>query len=228
MRVRCYSFIVLLVSIILGTAATPARGATLLNGGFETPLQTLGNYLLITPGNEPVGFDWIVVSGDVDISHLPVTPYVEYAAYEGVQALDLNGNTNGTIRQDFATQPGQAYLLSFAYADNPFAGGTSTASVAVTDVGTSGVLLSGNVSHSTSTNGPPPSADWQIFESYFTATGPLTRLTFASTSPDVSPSGGIVIDAVAVSLAVPEPATFGLALVAAGGLTLARIGQRKR
>src|SRR5947208_2053806 len=97
-----------------------ARANDLVNGGFETPAVSLGAYITIGFGGtpEPPGFGWTVASGNVDLAHLPVIPFVDYTAYEGVQALDLNGTTAGAIFQDFATLAGQSYLLSLAYADN--------------------------------------------------------------------------------------------------------------
>jgi uncharacterized protein DUF642 len=204
-RGLCYR-LVIGVGIAICCVASVASANNLTNGGFELPALVPGAFVTIPPGGEPVGFAWKVTSGDVDVAHLPVTPFVEYPAFEGVQALDLNGTITGAISQDFPTIVGQAYAVSLAYADNPVAGGTSTASVKVTDVATTASLLSTSISHSTSTNSPP-FADWLTATFGFTATGTTSRLSIASTSPDTSPSGGVILDAIDVH-AVPEPASW--------------------
>ncbi len=198
--------VVLLIAL---SATGPSRANSILNGGFEVPALPTGSTPTFGPGGEPVGFVWQVASGNIDLLTLPVPPFAQFSAYEGRQVVDLNGTVRGAIFQDFATTSGQAYLLNFAYADNPFEGGVSTASIALTDLVTSTSLLSASVSHSTSTNGPPPNADWQLFSESFTAVGLTTRIAFTSTSPSNSPSGGIFLDAVSVN-AVPEPSSIAL------------------
>ncbi|MGD9722359.1 MAG: DUF642 domain-containing protein [Pirellulales bacterium] len=204
--------------------AARAAPAALVNGGFESPALAPNNFQTITPGTEPVGFAWLVASGSVDIGHLPISPFIDYSAYEGNQVLDLNGLTNGTVYQVFATTPNQAYILSFAYADNSNEGGISTADIDVVDAVSLASLLSDSISHSTSTNGPPASADWTLYSQIFVATGASTRLTFTSTSASTTASGGIIIDAVAVN--VPEPATWILLVVAGLSLLVARVRRR--
>jgi hypothetical protein len=197
--------------------APVAAANVLANGGFETPPQALGTYVTIVPGGEPAGFAWKVASGDVDLAYLPVVPFVDYSAYEGLQALDLNGTVPGAIFQDFPTMTGQAYSLSLAYADNPVdLAVLKTASIKITDVTTTASLLATSISHSTSTNSPP-NADWITVSFGFTAAGPTSRLTIASTSADASPSGGIILDAVDVH-AVPEPSSVVLLAAALASL----------
>jgi hypothetical protein len=210
------------LTLFIAGAAAPALAA-LLNGGFETPALAPGGFQTITPGSEPVGFAWTVASGDVDLGNAPVVPFILYTAYEGVQALDLNGTTSGSIYQEFATVFGQEYQLSFAFADNPTEGGLSSAAVNITDMTTSSILVNSTVSHSTSTNSPA-FADWQISVNTFTAIGPLTRLTFTSTSASTSSSGGIVLDDVNLT-PIPEPSTCALAAI--GVLSLIAFRRRK-
>ena len=189
--------------------ATAAHASILLNGGFEAPVQGDQTGTTITPGNEPAGFVWEVEFGSVDVADLPFSPFVLYSAFEGEQALDLNGNNRGGIAQSFPTTPGTLYTLTFAYADNPFEGGTSTASIQIRDNDTQQQLLASTIAHSTSTN-TPGGADWTLFSDTFIATGTSARIQFDSTSASNTASGGILLDAVRIAPAcVPDLTTTG-------------------
>lgn len=183
------------------------RANVLLNGSFESPVVTPGTFLNFGAGAEPAGFDWKVATGNVDLAG--PNPFIFFPPYDGIQAVDLNGFVRGSLYQDFTTVLGQQYSLRFAYADNPLEGGISTADVSVTDLVSFGTLLTGSVSHSTSTNSPP-NGDWIVYSGSFTATGPSTRLLFVSTSASNSASGGIILDDVIVQ-PIPEPSIFVLA-----------------
>jgi hypothetical protein len=208
--------ILLAFSLLLFTNLSVIQANLIVNGGFEAPVLASGSFLTINPGSEPTGFGWSVSSGNVDLGHLPVLPFVPFNAFEGNQGLDLNGTIRGAIFQDFATVMGQAYQLTFVYADNPSEGGVSSASIRVSDVGTNNGLLSNSVTHSTSINSPG-GADFYFYSGSFIASGTLTRLALASTSTSNSPSGGILLDAVNVS-AVPEPSAMTLVVVCGIGL----------
>lgn len=199
--------------------------SVLLNGGFEVPVLAPGTFQTISPGSEPADFAWTVDSGTVDIGTLPVSPFIEYAAFEGQQGLDLNGTNRGEVFQDFATTIGQAYRLRFAYSDNPFEAGTSSADVTVSNVADSAELLAFAVSHASAVSAPVPDADWVLYDGTFVATGTVSRLRFLSTSASNSASGGIVLDAVSVS-PVPVPAAVWLFGGALG--VLIRPARRRR
>lgn len=112
-----------LMAVVALSATESSRGNLLINGGFEAPALPAGQSMVIGPGSEPAGFGWTVSSGTVDLAHLPIDPFVLFPAFDGNQMLDLNGNGPGALFQDFATVPGQVYLLSFVSADHPFEGG---------------------------------------------------------------------------------------------------------
>jgi hypothetical protein len=188
-----------------------SAAAQLLNGGFEQP--PLPDESFVTSSSNEIT-SWTVTSGTVDLANLPVPPFVPYTAFEGEQAVDLNGIDRGTLAQNFGTVPGQLYQLTFAYADNPYEGGTSTADIEVENAADSLSLLTSSVSHSTSSGS---FADWQVFSGQFTAVSNLSRIIFTSTSPSNSSSGGITLDAVAVAQ-IPEPSSAALLMMAAGGI----------
>jgi hypothetical protein len=183
---------ILRAAVICIICAKIAR-AHLNNGNFEVPALAEGQYLNLIGSQLPY---WTITSGSIDVANLPVLPYVPYDAFEGAQALDLNGSENGAITQDFSTLQGFSYVLSFSYADNPYEGGISSADVRIVNAASGAALLSGSISHSTSTGS---FADWQYFTNYFTATGTLSRLSIASTSTSNSPSGGIILDNIIVN-----------------------------
>jgi hypothetical protein len=210
-----------LLFALIYVSQSPAFAESVINGGFERPQITSGEYLNVSPGAEPADFGWIVTSGNVDIV-LGGRSYI--AAFEGSQFLDLDGSTAGAVQQAFATTSGTLYDLSFAYANNSN-NGTSTASALLRLFNTSDEAdLIGPVTltHSTSSLANP---DWTIFSLQFVATGDGTTLSFASNSPSGS-VGGITIDAVSVNLAsvvVPEPAGSVLAAECCGLTALAAV-----
>ena len=59
---------------------------------------------------------WYIDSGSVDV--LP-NGFNGSTADEGTNYIDLDGNSAGTISTNVPTVPGQLYVLSFAYAQNP-------------------------------------------------------------------------------------------------------------
>lgn len=198
-------------------ASAPAMGNQLINGGFETPALSPSGFTVVGSGSEPAGFGWTVPSGTVDVAYLPLPQFnINWPAYEGNQLLDLNGNGSGAIVQTFATIPGQAYKITFAYTDNPVAGGVSSADLAVSDFTSFAPLLTGSISHSTSTSSSP---DFALYSGGFVAADEVTVVQFTSTSVDTGSSGGIFLDAVDIS-PVPEPAALALVAVAAIGIAL--------
>ncbi|MGH7953013.1 MAG: DUF642 domain-containing protein [Limisphaerales bacterium] len=83
------------------------------DGGFESPAigdgPTDRHVLLLSA---PTNFDgWVVESGNIQI-----TSHYRWNVDEGIQAVDMNGNTNGTIYQDVPTIPGHQYQVSFLMA----------------------------------------------------------------------------------------------------------------
>ncbi len=107
----------------------PMRIGLLPDGGFETSRALARNQARTLLAGDPALAPWRITAGSVNVQ-------TYWPAAEGMQTLDLNGVSPGTIEQSFATIPGQVYQLLFDYANNPDDGaGTATAAVTVTGDG---------------------------------------------------------------------------------------------
>jgi choice-of-anchor C domain-containing protein len=200
-----------LAALAVCLAWAPAAQANLIvNGSFETPTAPPNGFSVLA-GAALTG--WTISGGTIDLINNGYWP-----AYDGLQSVDLSGTPGpiGTnISQTFATVPGQAYLLTFAYANNAdFPPLTATADVEVTGLGT---LLSESITHSNSTRA---NMDYLIFSGTFVADSTSATLSFTHTgSTGIDNFQGIVLDAVSVTQ-VPEPtslAVLGLAGLASAG-----------
>jgi choice-of-anchor C domain-containing protein len=91
-----------------------ARATQLIaNPDFEFIYSNLSPNLTYSKGNNVGG--WIVESGDIDQRNT-------WGASSGQYSIDLNGNKPGSIYQDFATEKGKNYTLSFDLAGSPLSG----------------------------------------------------------------------------------------------------------
>ena len=182
------------------TQTFPVVSNLISNGSFEIPSVSGGlSYLDIGAGSPPAGFAWQVTSGSVDIVAAPSA--FASVAFDGTQFLDLDGFNPGIIAQTFATTPGAAYVLNFAYANNfdSTHGATvpATATVSVLDASSKAALITPfQVTHGDTTGANP---DWKTSGAVsFVARGSTTSLSFVSNDP-ASSNGGILLDAVSVT-----------------------------
>jgi hypothetical protein len=204
--------------------AHPSAAAELVrNGGFETPVDTSGASVVIYAGAEPIGFEWTVTEGSVDV-HAADGPFggEPDPVGAGQGALDLVGlGAKGGIAQAFATVIGARYVLSFDYANNPF-GPSAAMDFGVR--GASGELFKNSVTH---TGSVLSAMNWTNYTFEFTATEAMSTLFFTNTAGITS--GGIYLDNVSVvgpeAGAIPEPATWALMI---GGFGLAGSALRRR
>src|SRR5689334_19065425 len=103
-----------LILLAILAITRPALAVNFLtNGSFEVPVLSGTDSNFAAPSTAITG--WTVTGGSVDINH---NSSIFGTADTGVQMLDINGRTNGTITQSFTTVPGNSYLLSFAYSNN--------------------------------------------------------------------------------------------------------------
>lgn len=208
-------------------ASQPAAAATnfIVNGGFEKPVDSSGASIVIYAGAEPTGFGWSVTEGSVDV-HNTNGPFGgdPDPAGAGVGALDLIGlGDKGGIAQSFATIVGLKYVLSFDFANNPFA---PSAAMDFGIRGANGNVFSQNVTHSGSVLNE---MNWTHYTFEFTATEAMSTLFFTNTAGITS--GGIYLDNVSVigpdPTAVPEPGVWAL-MIAGFGLAGTALRQRRR
>lgn len=92
--------------------AGPSRENLIVNGSFEEGIQP-GEYKILKPGEKSVT-GWIITRDTVDYigSYFPSS--------HGQRSLDLDGTPGfGGIRQEFRTEPGKKYRLTFDLAGNP-------------------------------------------------------------------------------------------------------------
>src|SRR6185295_6844038 len=178
-----HHFCALLAVVGLSLIATPnpALASLINNGDFETPAVTsLPLYQTVQPGSEPAGFGWRVTSGNVDITALGAFG-VFNNSFDGRQFLDLDGTVPGAIAQSFATTPGRAYVLKFAYANNFGTGGTipARATVGVFDTSSGSNLIAPlSLIHSSSTIAD---LNWtQSGAIQFVAVGATSTISFTS------------------------------------------------
>lgn len=198
----------------LGSAAPLC--AQVLNGSFESPVVNGGFETKTGSGID----DW-VIGGTVD----HIDGY--WQAADGVQSVDLNGTTLGSLSQDLALAPSSGYVLSFFLAENPDGPpDPKTLNVSISDT----TLLPQSVSTAgiTSTHA---NMNWtQFLFPFTTGVSGLHTLTFASTSQAASVAGclsgacwGPALDA--VTIMIPEPETYAMMLA---GLGLLGFAARRR
>jgi choice-of-anchor C domain-containing protein len=214
-----------LSALALAVVASTANAQNIVtNGSFEQPVLNAGtNFATYGAGNGITG--WTIQSGSIDL----IRDY--WQASNGLQSLDMNGNSPAVLSQMLTTNIGSTYNFSFFLAGNPdgrFDKGLN--------VFWNGTLLGGNAVTFTQGNHYHGSMGWtQIAFSGLAATSGQTEIRFqgldTGTPQDHAMHAyiGAALDDVSVTqatTATPEPAT--VALTATGLLGLVAIARRKR
>jgi choice-of-anchor C domain-containing protein len=200
---------------LLSGIAVPASAAGFVNGGFEagTCGAPAGSFTPVAAGN-PCITGWTVESGSVDW----INGY--WQAHDGTHSIDLAGNQPGSISQIFDTVAGQLYSVDYWLSGNPDGGDAlKWGLISAVD---GGVVASATFLGLQGTNRGVMNYNKWNFQ--FTATGPSTKLTFASDPTEGY--FGAVLDSVSVS-AVPEPSTWAMLLLGFFGLGAVQRRSRK-
>lgn len=185
MKVRALGALVAFVAA-MSLPASAVAAATIDNGSFEKDIplsfMTLGTGSAVIDG-------WLVTSGSVDWIGTHWTPA------DGDKSVDMNGFGAGALSQSLATVADTTYLVTFYLAGNPdCAPATKSLNVNATGGPTSAYTFD--------TTGMSRAAMGWTAQSYqFTATGPATTLTFASTT--AGPCGP-ALDHVTLAEVAPE------------------------
>ncbi|RQO53512.1 hypothetical protein DBR47_24010 [Paucibacter sp. KBW04] len=181
------------------------------NGSFESNTLANGAWQILSNGQLS---QWQVGNSGVEIRN-----NVAGKAFDGVNYLELDANSNGSIAQVLNTVQGQWYQLTFAYSNR--------SGVAVNSNGLGWSI--GNLSDSAPVLAFNNTGDnvWSQLSVRWQATGSSTLLSF--TGQGISDAVGSSLDAVSVT-AVPEPESLslaGLALLALGFASAKRKASRR-
>ncbi|MFP3544106.1 VCBS domain-containing protein [Rhizobium sp. SIMBA_035] len=97
-----------------GNDRITAGSELIVNGGFKGPAE-----VMVSSGAQSIdlGGGWNVTSGSVDLLFVPGALNAKFPA--GVNAVDMQGVSQGTIAQTFQTVAGETYTVTFLQATNP-------------------------------------------------------------------------------------------------------------
>ena len=194
----------MVLAALLAASAGPVSAAeVIVNGGFEQPTVT-GTCCTTTPTDPLPG--WTVTAGDVNVVIGTFGSTNGNLAFEGSQYLDIVGQQpNGALEQDFATIAGQTYTVSFAYSHNLFGGAPAASGLFSVDV------LGGVLTHM---GGTTNDLGWSTYLGQFVAQGSSATIAFSGAQS--TDNAGLFLDAVSVTGAVPEPATWAMLILGLG------------
>jgi hypothetical protein len=197
-------------SLALGLA-TPSFAATIVNGGFESPVLAPGSYVQYFNSQDIGG--WTALGNNVLLIQ---TAYSEgngignFAAQEGLNHLDITGLanpvlTNG-VQQSISTNIGETYRLSFFV--GVAKGNQYYQLPSILDLSIDG----GARTSFTNANLVDGTVTWQQFSQDFTATNLSTTIAFfngiASADNNFVGLDNVQISSLSQPTSVPEPFTI--------------------
>ncbi len=189
------------------TMFAQAAGTNLLtNGSFEATTLASGAYLISQsiPG-------WVAGT----TYGIELRRSRSGSAYDGVNFAELDTTGNSSMSQSFSTIVGQAYDLSFAYAQRPDQLGLASNGMSWSAGNKSNVVF-----------GQDTNTNWTVVNTSFVATATTTTLTFKALG--TSDQYGTSLDAVSVmaqAAPVPEPEQYAMLL--AGLMVVGFVARRR-
>jgi hypothetical protein len=184
----------LLTALLAAPMVSFAADNLLIDGSFEDAAVSPGSYVVFHDTSSPG------VPGWTAMNEIEVRNDLVGTAQDGAKFVELDADLNSSMSQQFATNVGEMYNLSFYYSNRT---NTST--------GTNGLSFSAGSLSSVMTAVPGENDSgnnqWQLYSTTFTATSALTTLQFNALG--TSDSFGTSLDNVTVT-AVPEPGTYAM------------------
>jgi len=194
--------------VLAAVLAAPflASAANLVaNGSFEDTVQGAGSWNIYSnlPG-------WTGGSAGIELRNA-----VAGAAFDGVNFVELDTTQNSLMFQNIATNLGQGYKLSFAYAPRTNVSSASNGIEVFWNGATQGVFTG---------NGFGGGDVWSVQTMTLTGAALASKLEFRAVGDSDSYGGSL--DAVSLTSAVPEPGTYALMLGGLGALVF--VARRRR
>ena len=221
---------------ILGLSSQEARANLINNGDFSANAGSYvtypgysSNFLPSDPSNPTSPTGWTITAGyPVGLngsgtpftsgSSIPFAPSSMSGVIDFAFMQDASGYTGSAISQAIATVLGQTYTLSYVAAQRS-SDPNATMETLVNNAITSSLIVSQNPTISTS--------GFTANSLTFTAASSSTQIVFENTTSGANVLDNTVdVSNVAVSNALPLPASFGLISVGGAGLSLLLLKRR--
>ena len=184
------------VLLAMSAFASTAYGADLItNGSFEANSQVSNSWNIYTS-----------LTGWTGLPNIELRNNVAGTAYDGVNFVELDTNSNSAMKQTLTGAAG-LYQLSFWYSARPNTGPTNNLTFTID--GSAPVTVLNGVSNGGSNH------NWQNYTALINFDG-SGDLYFSATG--ISDSYGGSLDKVSFTTAIPEPETYAMMLAGLGML----------